>query len=270
MYNSAQFWCLAYPWPGVVPAGLQPYLSGKWFSEKIKFNHGALLSSYFLWGDGQKIDGDPEHTQGDTAEGKKYNMGQYDFISEGDSPAFFYLLNVGLRNMEDASYGGWGGRMIKSTGNPRRWEDGKDVTDYNPFTKKNDAAYPQTRWVDVLQNDFAARADWCVNSYDKANHAPVVKLNHANNLTAKNNAIVKLSGEAKDPDGNSVNYRWWQYDEVDSYPGKISIGNADKKDATFVVPADAKTGETIHVILEVTDSGSPQLTRYQRLIVTVK
>jgi len=36
------------------------------------------------------------------------------------------------------------------------------------------------------------------------------------------------------------------------------------------VPADAKTGDTIHLIAEVTDSGKPPLTRYARVIVTVR
>ena len=270
MYNSDQFWCLAYPWPKFVPDELQAYLKGKWFAENIKFNHGPLLSSYFLWGDGQKIEGDPEHTHGDTLEAKKYGLSQYDFISEGDSPAFFYLLDVGLRNMEDASYGGWGGRMVKSQKNPRRSEDGKNVTDYNPYTKKNDAAYPQTRWIDVLQNDFAARADWCVGTYAKANHPPIVKLNNINNLIAATGSMVKLSGIATDPDNNAVSYKWWQYEDVDTYEGKIVIQEPDKQNAFFIIPQDAKAGQTIHVILEVKDSGTPSLTRYQRLIVTVK
>src|SRR5687767_45691 len=49
MYNSDQFWCLAYPWPKFVPTELQPSLRGRWFAENIKFNHGALLASYYLW-----------------------------------------------------------------------------------------------------------------------------------------------------------------------------------------------------------------------------
>ena len=57
MYNADQFWCLAYPWPRVVPPALQPYMRGKWMAENIKFNHGPLLSGYFLWGDGQHIAG---------------------------------------------------------------------------------------------------------------------------------------------------------------------------------------------------------------------
>jgi hypothetical protein len=270
MYNAEQFWSVAYLWPRVVPAELQTYLKGKWFAAHIKFNHGPLMASYFLWGDGQKIAGDPEHTHGDTLEAKKYGLDQYDFISEGDSPAFFHLINTGLRNIEDASYGGWGGRMVKSEKNPNRWEDGKSVTDYNPFTKQNDRAYPQTRWINALQNDFDARADWCVNSLNKANHPPVVKLNHANNIQAKPGMTVQLSGSANDPDGDAVDYRWWQYEEVGTYNGKINIADADSANASFAVPVDAKNGDTIHIVLEVTDSGTPKLTRYQRVIVTIK
>jgi hypothetical protein len=36
-----------------------------------------------------------------------------------------------------------------------------------------------------------------------------------------------------------------------------------------VVPADAAPGQTMHLILEATDNGSLQLSRYQRVIVTV-
>ena len=38
---------------------------------------------------------------------------------------------------------------------------------------------------------------------------------------------------------------------------------------SFVVPADAQPGQTIHLILEVTDDGTPPLSSYQRVITTV-
>ena len=269
LYNSDQFWSFAYLWPRVVPAELQTYLNGKWFAENIKFNHGPLLEAYYLWGDGQKLTGDPEQTQGDMKEVEKFKRSQYDFISEGDSPAFFYLIDVGLRSKEDVSYGGWGGRMVQSATNLYRWEDGKTVTDYDPYTQKQEAAYPQTRWIPVLQNDMAARADWCVKGYKEANHAPIVKLNHSANLTIKPGQKVSLSGSATDPDGNELNYKWWQYEEVGTYVGKVALQNETQQQASFVVPQDATAGKTIHLILEVTDSGTPQLTRYQRVIAKV-
>lgn len=269
LYNSDQFWSFAYLWPRVVPKELQTYLDGKWFAKNIRFDHGPLLEAYYLWGDGRQIAGDPEHNHGDMAEANKYGLSQYSFISEGDSPAFFYLIDVGLRSKEDVSYGGWGGRMVQSPTNPNRWEDGKTVTDFNPYTQKTDAAYPQTRWIPVLQNDFAARADWCVKSYKQANHPPVVSLNQPRNMRVKPGQKITLNGSATDPDGNTLNYRWWQYEEVDSYPGKLTTLQPEQAKTSFTVPSDAVAGQTIHLILEVADTGTPSLTRYQRVIATV-
>ena len=36
------------------------------------------------------------------------------------------------------------------------------------------------------------------------------------------------------------------------------------------IPKTAKGGETIHLILEATDAGTPALTRYQRVMITVR
>lgn len=122
----------------------------------------------------------------------------------------------------------------------------------------------------MLQHDFAARADWCVMSYEEANHPPAVRLSHSKDLVVKPGRRVSLSGSASDPDGDALRYRWWQYEEVDSYPGKVTVQHPDRQKAAFTVPKDAKSGETIHLILEVTDAGTPQLTRYQRVIATVE
>ncbi|WRK52341.1 hypothetical protein SD457_18315 [Coprobacillaceae bacterium CR2/5/TPMF4] len=39
---------------------------------------------------------------------------------------------------------------------------------------------------------------------------------------------------------------------------------------SFVVPEDAKSGDTIHMVVEVQDDGAHQLKHYQRVIITVK
>jgi hypothetical protein len=41
-------------------------------------------------------------------------------------------------------------------------------------------------------------------------------------------------------------------------------------DTSFRVPEDAKHGQAIDVVLEVTDAGTPALTRCQRVIVTLR
>ena len=270
-YNANQFWCFAYPWKRAVPEAWHHYLEGKFMGENIINNHGPLTNMYYSYGDGQKQPGDDEHIHGDISKIKNAQWGsfeKYDFISEGDSPAFLHLMDVGLDNLNHPEYGGWGGRLIQSESQPSRWEDGDAAADYNPFTQQVDKTYPQTRWIDVLQNDFACRADWCVKDYESANHAPVVSLKHAHLLSAKPGQKIKLSGKAKDPDGDKLNYKWWQYEEVDTYKGKVDIVNNTSSKAYFTMPADIKEGETIHLILEVTDSQQIPLTRYQRVIVT--
>jgi hypothetical protein len=269
-YNSDQFWSFAYLWPRVVPEDLKVYMSGKWFAENILFNHGPLLAEYFTWGDGRRIKGDPEHTHGDMEEAEKYKLSKYDFISEGDSPAYLFLVDVGIGSIDDPSLGGWGGRMARSDKQPNRWEDGDHVQDFNYFTKAYDKNFPQTRWIPAIQNDMAARADWCVLPVEKANHPPVVSLVGNRNIAATPGQILRLSGTAADPDDDKLSFSWWQYHEADSYPGKISIDNAGAKAASLNIPGDAKVGDEIHIILEVSDNGVPVLTRYQRAIIKIK
>ena len=117
--------------------------------------------------------------------------------------------------------------------------------------------------------EFAARADWCVLPYSKANHAPKVELVSPHRLSAKLGSKIKLEVKASDPDGNKVDYKWWQYFEVDSYDGKINLSNLTRKLIEFEIPKDSKPGDTIHIITEVTDDGSPKLTRYARTIITI-
>ncbi|MDX8338942.1 DUF1593 domain-containing protein [Draconibacterium sp. IB214405] len=268
IYNSAQFWSFAYMWPQVVPESLKPFMEGEWFSENIKFNHGPLMENYYLWGDGQHIAGDPDHTHGSMEEVKKNGRKQYDFISEGDSPSYLYLLNFGLENYDDPTFGGLGGRFKQSETNLYRWEDGNDVTDFNPETGKEETAYPQLRWLETIQNDFATRADWCVTDYKTANHAPMVEA-EINAVQATAGDLITLWGRATDPDNDELTYRWWNYVEAGTYPQKVEVKSAAQKQIKLRIPDDAKTGETIHMILEVSDDGSPSLTRFQRVVIHI-
>jgi Protein of unknown function (DUF1593) len=272
-YNAHQFACLAYPWKKYVPIAIHPLLEGKFMNENIFNNHGALTKMYYSYGDGQKQVGDDEHIHGDSTKLKNAQWGtfnQYDFISEGDSPAFFHLMDVGLGNLENPQYGGWGGRLSQSTTNPNRWEDGDAVAEYNHYTQKMDATFGQTRWLEALQYDFAVRADWCIKPYKNANHPPKVTLKHAPILVAKPNQTIQLKAKATDPDGDNLTYQWWQYEAVGTYKGKIALKKATTQNATFTIPKTAKKGETIHLILQVSDTQPLPLTRYQRVIVRVK
>jgi hypothetical protein len=211
------------------------------------------------------------------------------FRSEGDSPAFLHVIPTGLRSIESPDWGGWGGRFVRIRDNTwldpvaepgYRYPEGRWYTGSawgRTRVKKeiaNDAeliAYlePQWRWIDVLQNDFAARADWCVKDFKDSNHAPVPKVVGPLDRTVRPGEIVKLAATATDPDGNKLTYKWWQYADADSAESIVTIANAASPDrASFIVPKEP--GRTVHIILEVTDSGTPPLTRYQRIVFSVR
>ena len=89
-------------------------------------------------------------------------------------------------------------------------------------------------------------------------------------LKAGPGATVNLSARGtSDPDGDELKYRWWQYREAGTYDERVEIRDAGKQQASFTVPDDAVSGQTIHLICDVTDSGTPRLTRYQRVVVEI-
>ncbi|MBC7826595.1 MAG: DUF1593 domain-containing protein [Chitinophagaceae bacterium] len=184
------------------------------------------------------------------------------YVSEGDSPSFLYSLYNGLRSYEHPTYGGWGGRFVKL----QNFENG-----YTDATDEGDIKKPLNRWIIQANNDFEARLDWCVaENYKDANHAPVIKLKGKLDLTAKPGKKITLNAKGtKDPDGNNISYKWWQYKDAGTYDGAVTIENATSELAIVIIPAEKRTG-TVHIILEVTDNGKPQLVSYRRVIITVK
>jgi hypothetical protein len=106
----------------------------------------------------------------------------------------------------------------------------------------------------------------------------VPKLGHPRELTVKPGGRLALSAAGtSDPDGDAMSYRWMHYPEPGTFTfssGRsarpLVIEGADQPQATFVAPAKFGRAGTAHVILAVTDAGSPPLTRYERVIVTVE
>jgi hypothetical protein len=158
------------------------------------------------------------------------------YVSEGDTPSFLHLVNNGLNSHLDYTLGGWGGRSTYDNPKfPNHMTEGQITDDGNGHKM-------YWRWMPAAQNDFAARMDWCVKEFKDANRAT-------------------------DPDGNKLTYKWWQYADSDS--ATVTIANADSLDkASFVVPSEP--GKQVHIILEVTDDGTPPLVGYQRIICNIK
>ncbi len=272
-YNASQFWVFAYFWKRAVPQPLQVYLEGKFMGENIINNHGPLTKMYYSYGDGNPPKGEIDDIYSSMEQAKNNqwgSFGQFDFISEGDSPAFLHLVNVGLENLDHPEYGGWGGRLVQSKQQVNRWEDGANAADFNPYSDSMDLAYAQSRWVPVIQEDFAARADWCVTDYDQANHAPSVSVKGEKNRMVKSGSKIKLKFKLKDPDKDKVSLKLWQYKEAGSGKHSLLISANGNNGASVEIPNAAKSGETYHLIAEGRDGGSPAMTRYERIIFKIE
>jgi hypothetical protein len=80
---------------------------------------------------------------------------------------------------------------------------------------------------------------------------------------------IRLNAVLTDADGNAVSINWWQM-PAGSYTGKVNIISPASTVVKIQVPADAAAGQTIHIIAEAVDNGTPTLASYQRVIITVK
>jgi hypothetical protein len=76
------------------------------------------------------------------------------------------------------------------------------------------------------------------------------------------------SSDSFDPDGDNISVHWYIYPEAGTYKGKVNLSTENYPSITWTAPKVEKE-ETIHVILKVTDKGTPALSRYLRSVVTV-
>jgi hypothetical protein len=194
-----------------------------------------------------------------------------EFLGEGDTFTYLNLVANGLTGWGDATPGGWGGHGLEN-GAPRVMRGGGMGMGLAGLGTRTGARppSPEPNFVPAAQNELAARMLWSVTpTYAGANHAPRVTLRGSARISARPGETVRLEGATSDPDGNAVHVRWWQWKDVDTYPGAVTISNPAALSASVQVPNDAAVGQTIHLVLEATDDGRPALTRYQRVVVTV-
>jgi hypothetical protein len=197
------------------------------------------------------------------------------WLGEGDNHTFMNMPDNGLRAYEKGFYGGWGGRTKAMAEGPNLFASetsaeqmAAQLSAQNEL--KSTDALPFPDFFPQAQNSFAARMKWSVTpKYADANHEPVVSIQGPLKIMANAGQKVKINGLVYDPDGNQVSVKWRQMPSG-SYPNKVEIGNADTLQAEVLLPKEAAAGQTIHVILEATDNGSPALTHYQRVIIEVR
>ena len=245
-------------------------ISNNWLAQNIQQGHGPLGAAY------------PDVAYG----------------MEGDTPSWLSLIPNGLNEAEYPNWGGWGGRYerykpdfatLKKGGSgvpfePETREIWTNAIDsYTPYiyneygrsVRKDTVSFTDNkvtlwRWRDDFQNDFAARMDWCTQSYQEANHPPVPVLGHPEQITVKSGEGFGLDASGTtDPDGDNLSFLWFHYPEAGSYKKMITIASAENVRGVYVIAPEVKKKETAHFILKVTDKGEPQLSRYKRVIVNM-
>ena len=215
---------------------------------------------------------------------------EVEYAMEGDTPSFLNLIQNGLNDPDHPDWGGWGGRYELYTPRflPYRqsalaepetrpiWTDAMDEVVGKDGRIYIDNHATIWRWRDHYQNDFAARLDWCVRPYAEANHPPVAKVDGERELQVRvGETIILDASGSTDPDGDQLSYRWIHYPEPGTFWEwdwrTIRLANPDRPLFQIQVPEQIRLThpQTTHFILQVTDDGEPQLTRYQRIILHI-
>ena len=225
---------------------------------------------------------------------------RFAFIMEGDTPSFLGLIDNGLNAYRRPDWGGWGGRYVyrQPYGETHAiWTQGGDmfsrVTSQDTVAGVDGREYTSDqatiwRWREAFQHDFAARMSWTVADYKHANHNPVVEVNGQGGtapivMEATVGQAVELDANGShDPDGQVLHYRWFHYREAGGTGenlATVSISGADGAKAVVTATSachamwmaiPCKGDGVAHIILAVTDEGSPSLTSYRRIILKVR
>jgi hypothetical protein len=207
-----------------------------------------------------------------------------EFVPEGDTPSFLHVYPNGLNDPEKIDQGGWGGRFSARKRIAVRslmdvYKNDPDVEKkYDPYfmyVNTDEGVQAIKKWSNGYNNDFVARMKWSVtDQYDKANHHPIAVLNGDTSrqvleMTATAGTYVNLSASGSfDPDQDDLVYAWIFYREPSSYKGLVPMENSSAENLNLKIPMGA-AGKSMHMILEIYDTGSPNLYAYRRMVIHV-
>lgn len=233
---------------GMYLGGDESTSSLEWLDKNVRFDHGALGALY------------PPKTWTDP--------NPHGAMKEGDTPSWFYFLKNGLNDPDHPNWGSWGGRFQYSENNFYRDADdfaGGDI----------EARATVYRWRPIFQADFSSRMDWCVSSPQDVNHAPQIVVNGDDSKDAliidvREGEIITINSiGTKDIDPeDSLSYSWWIYPEAGTAQQCPEMWPIDEADVSLEIPV-GEAGREMHLILEFTDSGSPNLTSIRRIVLRI-
>ncbi len=184
-------------------------------------------------------------------------------VKEGDTPSWFSFYDNDLMDPAHPEWGGWGGRFEQVEGT-NIYRDGRDSYDGS-----RDSMVTVSRWRQDFQNDFAARILWATLPPEEANENPVAELAGDDRpVVAPGQPVTFDASGSSDPDGDSLSFRWMVYPEAGTYEGEVALSAETGAQISMTAP-EVDSVQTIHVILFVQDDGTPALTSYRRIIVTV-
>jgi len=163
------------------------------------------------------------------------------------------------------------------------------------------------RWREAFQNDFSARMDWTFKDPSEANHNPRVVVNGEGGPgplvveTTVGEPVTMDAAGTTDPDGDTLSYTWLYYPEAGmgipgqplairrrspvppegaagaggipssptggppQPPPRVAIEDVHGAQTRIVPKVEGRA----HVILVVSDDGTPRLTSYRRLIFEI-
>ena len=243
-----------------------------WLIENVMIKHGPLGDLY------------PERRWGE----------RFGFMEGGGTIPWIGLANRGLFDINNPSFGGWGGRFsaekvpdVWSRHESVRVDEIKNAPFYTYrevsdvwFNQKDNTTYfgndvPVWRWREAMYNDFKCRMDWCIQPFEKANHHPKAiffKDDGDDIIFIKATPGEQLELDASlstDPDNDELVYSWWVYNEAGTYSGTVHI-DASSKAKTFLTVPTGAANKQIHLILEVKDTNPiASLFDYRRIVINV-
>jgi hypothetical protein len=204
------------------------------------------------------------HIQGHGNLGSRYP--RYKYGVEGDTPSFLHLMPTGLNDPEVPNQVGWGGYF--EFGQCK--DNATNAYQNHGGSARNVSSKYQQYLYQATFNNFAARMDWAKDGTGNRNPVVVIDDDRRFDILTKKplqgTEVTLDASRTYDPDGDQLTFKWWILSEAGTYSKDVSISNSNSSSATVDVPSDS-AGESVHVICEVTDSGTPNLTSYRRIIL---